>query len=105
MDIDFNWEEFFNNFEKKRTQNIVDILNNKGIITDEDFIFSKIAMKDGGSALKKFITDNGYYGGELQITGKYYDQYGEIIAIFDSSKFSHKEVYKFFEKYYVNKNI
>jgi hypothetical protein len=88
--MDTNWKEVFDNTDIACTKKAVTIINDKGILTDEDFAWvTSGAYEAGADCFKSHLIENGYIGGELWISAKYFSDHGTIYAIFDSERFDY----------------
>lgn len=100
MSYDTNWKEIFENIEQNSTNKVVKILNERGVFTDEDIPYvSRGAYERGTEFFKLHLMNNGYDGGELETTAKYLPTHGAVYAIFDTTRWAHREVQKYLEKY------
>ncbi|HFJ9459150.1 hypothetical protein COJ16_10160 [Bacillus cereus] len=91
-------------------QSIVDVIENKGFITDEcttkdGYVpFTKVMIKHGSTLLIKRLQQEVGYEYPLSSTGFYHNNYGEVLAIFsceffkDTLDFKQKALIPFIEK-------
>lgn len=90
-----NWEEYFQQKTDREIREVVDLLKEKGMVTDECGTFmSKIMMKEAKHYLIPVLQKHGCRT-SLDIIGKYYSSHGEVMAVYDSDRFKdHRDVLK-----------
>jgi len=81
------WKKVFETMDAQTSQKAVYILNEKGILTDEDIGFvSKVAYKEGKEEFVEHMKKNGA-NSEYAFTCIFIPTNGEVCAIFDINKF------------------
>lgn len=82
-----DWNEIFENINSDTSLKAVSILNEKGILTDEDLGFmTKLAYKKGQEEFVKHMKKNGATS-EYAFTCVFIPTNGEVCAIYDIDKF------------------
>lgn len=97
---ELNWKEIFENIDIDTSQKAVKILNEKGILTDEDLGFmTKVAYKKGQEEFVNHMKKNGA-NSEYEFTCVFIPTNGEVCAIFDIEKFDLWSARNYLEKNY-----
>lgn len=96
----WNWKEIFDYLDGKPTKEAATILNNKGILTDEDIAFvAKIVFKEGKEEFIKHMKKNGA-NSKYEITCVYIPTNGELCAIYDTEVFNRLTAKKYLQENY-----
>lgn len=94
-----DWKELFDRMDNDSTSKAISILNERGILTDEDFAFvTRGAYREGKKYFMNYLFENGYVKGELDTHAKYFEDHGQIDAIFDIDRWDYSEVNRYLEK-------
>jgi hypothetical protein len=88
--------EVLKSFDKKDIDNIVDVLNDKHMVSDEDdTALSSYIMKIWSHECYVYLKENGYRGGDLRIIGKYFPNYGASYLLYDKINLTFEEAYDY----------
>jgi hypothetical protein len=94
------WKQVFDEMNQHTSQTAVKILNEKGILTDEDLGFmTKVAYKKGQEEFVNHMKNNGATS-EYAFTCVFIPTNGEVCAIFDTEKFDLMSARNYIEQNY-----
>lgn len=93
-------KQVYETIDKETSQKAVSILNEKGILTDEDLGFvTKVVYKNGQKEFVEHMKKNGA-NNEYAFTCVYIPNNGEVCAIFDLNKFDNITARHYLQKNY-----
>lgn len=77
------------NWDKELVLSLISSLNKYGIVTDEEHngLYSTM-VEHWAENCEAFLRDNGYEGGGLQTRSKYFNTFGQLYALYDSTALS-----------------
>lgn len=100
----FNWDKVLSEIPADDVNEANRILAEKGVFTDEDGFAPAVMFKEAKPQLIGRLIKEGYAGGVLLIVGKYYTNYGQVLAVYDSDRFMDlKSVMDFLDNYVENR--
>ena len=96
MQLNNIMQELNNGLHRELIEAIVIALNDHGIVSNEDnkAKFSRSMNKCWND---DYLREKGYNGGELGKAGKFYQNHGDIYALYDTQLFSYEEAVKYLD--------
>lgn len=85
---------------------IINFLNDKGIISDEDSpSFHSTVMKQWNDNSNKYLKEKGYNGSKLSVHGSFYDNHGAVYVLFDENKHNYKTAKAYMDNHVKTYNL
>lgn len=79
--------EILKGWGKQEINSLVSLLNEYGMISDEEHTgLSSTMVERWSDECEVFLRNNGYVGGEISSSGKYFNESGAIYALYDTDK-------------------
>lgn len=86
-------------WNKETTNYLVEILNTRSIVTDEDETeVSSNMIESWSTECDDFLRKHGYVGSLLATAGDYFDDYGAVYAVYDTDQTTYEEVKQYLKK-------
>ena len=92
-------QEIIDGKHRELTENLVNALNGRGIISDvdKDVGASSVIVEHWSKACTEYLRNNGYEGGTLARAGNFYHNHGAIYILYDTQRFSYEEAIEHLE--------
>jgi len=86
-------------WENDVIEQLVDQLNNKGIVSDEDLSFlSTWFIESWDDECEELLRKHGYKYGSLDTCAKFFDSHGDIYALFDCDSYDDELALAYLQK-------
>ena len=81
------------------TEHLVQVLNGKGIISDEDepACLSSTMVTGWSEECEEFLRKHGYTGGEINTCSKFFEAHGQIYALYDEDAMTRSQAIAYIE--------